>query len=298
MNIKLKNTKITKITTFEVINYSFMILVSIIMLYPFVNVFAVSLSSFSEYIKNPLMIIPKKIDLIAYKQILEHPTLWSSYKNTIIVSVIGTILALILYILTAYPLTKLHLKGRKLILLLVLFTMLFDGGLIPNYLLIRYLGLYDSLLALILPMVFSAFNLFIFINYIDGLPSSLEESAKIDGASYFQILVSIIVPLCKPIIATITLFQVVAYWNNFFLSVIYIKSVDKWPLMLFLREIIMGARMSEISAAGNVAEIAQNAPTEILQYATLMIVMLPIMLVYPFLQTYFVKGITLGAVKG
>jgi len=295
--VKVKRKR-KKLSGFEIFNYIFMILISIIMIYPFWNVLVVSMSSYSSYIENPLMLLPKEINFIAYEQILEHATLWSSYKNTIIVSVLGTIGAIILYIITAYPLTKLHLKGRKIFLAMILFTMLFNGGLIPNYLLIKHLGLYNSLWALILPMMFSAFNLFIFVNYMDGLPESLEESAKIDGANYFQILFLIIVPLCKPIIATIALFQVVGYWNNFFLGIMYIKDVEKWPLMLFLREIIMGASMSEISADGNTAEIVQNAPTVILQYATLMIVMIPILCVYPFLQKYFVKGITLGSVKG
>ena len=140
-------------------------------------------------------------------------------------------------------------------------------------------------------------RLFIFINYMEGLPDSLEEAAKIDGANYFQVLIYIIVPLCKPIIATVALFQAVSYWNNFFLSIMYIQSVEKWPLMLFLREIIMGAKMSEIAADGNLAEISQDAPSEILQYATLIIAMIPILCVYPFLQKHFVKGISLGAVK-
>lgn len=294
--VKKKNKK--KLTTFEILNYGFMVFISIIMIYPFLNVLAVSMSEYSEYIKNPMMIIPKQINLVAYKQILSHPTLWTSYGNTIFITVVGTVLALVMYMMTAYPLTKLHLKGRKVILALVLFTMLFNGGLIPNFLLIQKLGLYNNLWAIIFPMMFSAFNMFIFVNYMSGLPESLEESAKIDGANYVQVLVKIIMPLCKPIIATIALFQAVGYWNNFFLSVIYIKDVSKWPLMLFLREIIMGASMAEIASDGNAAEVLENAPTIILQYATLMVVMVPIIIVYPFLQKYFVKGITLGSVKG
>lgn len=293
---KIKGRK--KPTTFEIINFLLMIMISIIMLYPFINVLSVSLSAYSEYIKNPLMIIPKHINTVAYEQILGHPTLWRSYGNTIFIAVMGTTLSLLLYIITAYPLTKMHLKGRRIMLALVLFTMLFNGGLIPNFLLIKGLGLYNNLWALILPMMFSAFNLFIFINYMQGLPESLEESAKMDGAHYIQILFQIIVPLCKPIIATIALFQAVGYWNNFFLGVVYIRDVEKWPLMLFLREIIMGASMAEIASDGNTAELVENAPTVTLQYATLMIVMIPIMIVYPFLQKYFVKGITLGSVKG
>lgn len=292
-----KRKKAQKFKTFDFLNYGGLILLSIIMVYPFINVIAVSISSYSSFVRNPLMIIPSELNLDAYKQILPHPTLWSSYLNTIIITVSGTLLGLVIYILTAYPLTKKHLKGRKFVLALVLFTMLFNGGIIPNFILIKNLGLYDSLAALVFPLLFSAFNLFIFINYMEGLPDSLEESAKIDGANDFQVLLHIITPLCKPIIATVALFSAVSYWNNFFLSIMYIKSIDKWPLMLFLREIIMGAKMSEIASGGNLAEVSQKAPSEILQYATLIIVMVPILCIYPFLQKYFVKGISLGAVK-
>ena len=287
-----------KLDMFDVVNYSLLTLICLAMLYPFVNVLAVSFSSYSAYVANPMMIWPSDPDLGAYKEIMSHRILWTSYMNTIIVTVVGVAIGLFLYIITAYPLSKRVLKGRKFLMLLIIFTMLFSGGLIPNFYLMRSLGLLDTLAALVLPALFSAFSLILMKNYFESLPEELEEAARIDGASDPYILFRIIVPLSAPIIATLGLFAAVGYWNNFFNGVIYIRSVEKWPLMLFLREIIQGAEMKEISTGGNTAESGAVQATETLKYATLMIVMLPILMVYPFLQRYFVKGIMLGSVKG
>lgn len=291
--------RLRKLNWFDSINYMLICLISFLMLYPFLNVLAVSISSYSAYVENPLRIWPKNISFQAYREIMDHPVLWSSYLNTIIITVSGVLIGIFLYILTAYPLSKKHLRGRNLFMLAIVFTMLFNGGLIPNYYLIRSLGLLDTLAALVLPMLFSGFNLILMKTFMEYIPEELEEAARIDGASDPYILFRIIVPLSKPIIATLCLFTAVAYWNNFFNAIIYIRDVDNWPLMLFLREIIEGAKLDSITGGGNTAEagnIVVNSET--LQYATLMIVTIPILCVYPFLQKYFVKGIMLGSVKG
>lgn len=288
-----------RVELFDLINYVLLTVICLFMLYPFVNVAAVSLSSYSAFIANPMMIWPKDFQTGAYREIMEHPILWRSYLNTIIVTVSGVTAGLFLYLITAYPLSKKHLRGRKILMLLIIFTMLFNGGLIPNFYLIRSLGMLDSLLALIVPSLFSGFSLILMKNYMESLPEELEEAARIDGASEPYILFRIFFPLSMPIVATLSLFAAVAYWNNFFNGVVYIRSVERWPLMLFLREIIEGSKMKEISTGGNSVELgAGSVPTETLKYATLMIVMLPILCVYPFLQKYFVKGIMLGSVKG
>ncbi|GAA3401003.1 carbohydrate ABC transporter permease [Paenibacillus hodogayensis] len=293
-----KNLRL-RFNAFDTVNYALIVLVCVLMLYPFVNVLAVSFSSYTAYVANPLMLWPHDFDLSAYKEIVGHPVLWTSYRNTIIVTVVGVFLGLLMYIVTAYPLSKKELKGRRTLMTLVIFSMLFSGGLIPNYYLMRSLGLLDSLAALVLPSLFSGFSLILMKNYYEGLPEELEEAARIDGASDPYILFRILVPLSMPIIATLGLFAAVGYWNNFFNGVIYIRSVDKWPLMLFLREIIEGASAKQIAAGGNAAELGSDQVTsETLKYATLTIVMLPILLVYPFIQKYFVKGIMLGSVKG
>ncbi|MCU6710497.1 carbohydrate ABC transporter permease [Paenibacillus sp. J5C_2022] len=291
--------KLKKFSLFDGVNYTLVVLIGILMLYPFINVLAVSVSSYSAYIENPLRIWPKHVSLEAYVEILRHPVLWSSYRNTIIVTASGVLFGILLYILTAYSLSKRHLRGRTVFMLAIVFTMLFNGGLIPNYLLMRSLGLLDSLAALVLPMLMSGFNLILMKTFMENIPEELEEAARIDGASDPYILFRIVVPLSMPIIATLCLFTAVAYWNNFFNAIVYIRTVEKWPLMLFLREVIEGAKLASISGGDNAAESGGQQLTPVtLQYATLMLVTLPILCVYPFLQKYFVKGIMLGSVKG
>lgn len=286
-----------KMNWFDYLNYIFLSLLAVVMLYPFVNIIAISFSSYQAFVDNPLRIIPKDFTLEAYKQIMQNKNLYTSYGNTIFVTLVGTIGALILYVITAYPLSKKDLRGRKFIMYLVTFTMVFHCGTIPNYLIMRSLGLLDTLSALIFSSLFTGFNLILVKNFFESMPQSLIEAAKIDGATELRLLWSIIVPLSKPILATVGLFTAVGYWNNFMSGVLYIQSQEKWPLMLFLREIILGARMDEMSGNLDIAnqEIVQSIS---LQYATLLLVVLPILCIYPFLQKYFVKGVMVGAVKG
>lgn len=286
-----------KLELFDAINYTLLTLICVVMLYPFINVASVSLSSYSAYVNNPMMIWPHEFNLAAYQEIMSRGLLWRSYLNTLIVTICGVSIGVFLYIITAYPLSKSVLRGREFLMVLIVFTMLFNGGLIPNYYLMRSLGLLDTLAALILPALFSGFSLILMKNFFESLPEELEEAARMDGASDPYILFRIIVPLSKPIIATLCLFAAVGYWNNFFNAIIYIRSVTNWPLMLYLREVIEAASM--MAQQSNAAEMgSQQVTSETLKYATLMIVMIPILSVYPFLQKYFVKGIMLGSVKG
>lgn len=288
---------IKKLELFDAINYTLLTLICVVMLYPFINVASVSLSSYSAYVNNPMMIWPHEFNLAAYQEIMSRALLWRSYMNTLIVTICGVSIGIFLYIITAYPLSKNVLKGRRFLMVLIVFTMLFNGGLIPNYYLMRSLGLLDTLAALILPALFSGFSLILMKNFFESLPEELEEAARMDGASDPYILFRIVVPLSKPIIATLCLFAAVGYWNNFFNAIIYIRSVTNWPLMLYLREVIEAASM--MAQQSNAAEMgSQQVTSETLKYATLMIVMIPILAVYPFLQKYFVKGIMLGSVKG
>lgn len=267
-------------------------------LLPFINIIAVSFSSYEAYLDNPMRLIPKGLNVSAYKEILGHNLLYSSYLNTIIITVSTIFLSLFIYVTGAYSLSRKGLKGKGIFMTAIVFTMMFNGGTIPNYYLIRTLNLYNSLWALIFMGAFSAFNLILVKNFFESLPDALIEAAKIDGASEPRILARIVLPISKPILATIALYTAVGSWNNFFNAVIYIKDTDKWPLMLLLREIIMGASMQEIAAGGNILETADKTQPIMLQYATLLIVMVPILCVYPFLQKHFVKGVTVGAVKG
>lgn len=275
------------------------ILIDIAVLYPVLNVISVSFSTYAGYMKNPMMILPEEFSLGAYRQVLEYRLIWSGYKNTIIVTVAGTLIGTVMTVLAAYALSKKTLKGRNIIMPLILFTMFFSGGMIPNYFLMKDLKLLDTLPALFLPGCVSAYNLILVKNFIESLPQSLLEAAEIDGATHPQILTKIVAPLSKPIISVIVLFLAVGYWNNYFNAILYSRSQSKWTLQLVLREIIMQASSLQTAAGGNLAEVGTNAvPAIMLQYSAIVVAMVPILCVYPFIQKYFQSGIMLGAVKG
>lgn len=283
-----------KIEMFDVCVYSVVTLICIIMLYPFLNVIAVAFSEYTEYLKNPLMILPSGFTLSAFKFVLKEGQVIVSYGNTIFVTVMGVLIGLTLITLMAYSLSRLHLKGRGIIMNIAIFSMMFSGGMIPNYYLVRSLGLIDSLWAVILPGAFSAYNMILMKNFLEALPDSLMEAASIDGASEPCILFKIALPLCKPILATLCLFIAVQYWNSYFTAMLYIRDRTKWTLQLVLREIVLANVQN-----GNNDPAQENYIVSIsIKYASLLVVMLPIMLVYPFLQKYFVKGVMIGAVKG
>ncbi len=284
-----------RIEIFDIIIYILVSFAAFLTLYPFLNVVAVSLSDYSEYIKNPLMVWPHKLNLDSFEYVFENPLLKSSYINTILVTVGTVVFGIFLTVTTAYPLSRKRFKGKIIFMNLILFTMLFNGGLIPNYYLIRSLKLLNTLWALILPSMLVAFNIILMKNFFESIPDSLEEAAKIDGASDIYILFKIIVPLSIPIIATLSLFKAVGQWNSFFTAVIYLKDSSKWTLQLLLRELIMTANVISTSDA---LEQEKLIMPETIKYAALLIVMMPIMCIYPFIQRYFVKGIMVGAVKG
>ena len=287
-----------KITVVDTILFIIITVLNFVMIYPLVNITAVSVSSQMAYVENPMMIFPKGITTVAYQLILQSSVIKYAYLNTIIITVVGTFLSLFLYVTAAYPLSKKDFRGRSVIMKIIIFTMLFSGGLIPSFLLIKSLKLYDTLTALIMPSLFSAFNLVLVKNYFETIPQSLIESAKLDGVNEFMMLWKIIVPLSKAIISTIGLFVAVEYWNSYFSAVVYTSSVEKWTLQLLLRELIMSANLGEVTSLGDMAEISRTIPTESVKYAALVITILPILCIYPFVQKYFVSGIMIGAVKG
>lgn len=278
---------------FDAVNYLILSLVGIVTLYPLLNVLAISMSSYTGYLNNPAMILPVDFNLDAYRSILSTPLILSSYKNTIVVTLIGTVLNVVLTVITAYPLAKDKVRGSRVLLFGIVFTMMFSGGIIPNFLVVRSLGLINSLWALVFPCAMTTTNFIIVKNFFEGIPDSIEDSAKIDGAGSFRILWSIVVPLSTPVLATVTLFYAVANWNRLFDAVMYINSRSRWTLSVLLKEII--TENSDLLADPSV--INQILP-KTMQCATIVVTILPIMLIYPFLQRYFMKGIMLGAVKG
>ncbi len=283
----------------SLISYGVVIAFSITVLYPVLNIIAVSMSSYNTFSRNPMMIFPTELDFKAYQAAFASRLLMGSYLNTINITLFGTILTLIITILTAYPLSRPQLRLKPLFNTLLIITMMFSGGIIPAFLLIRTLGLIDKLPSLYLPSILSAFNVILMTNFFKALPDSLIEAAMVDGANEPFILSRIVVPLSMPVIATITLFAAVGFWNNYFSAVLYIRRQENWPLQLVLREIITAANTAALAAGGNLAEInTTQIPMDQLRYASLIVVMLPIMCIYPFLQRYFASGVMLGAVKG
>ena len=244
-----------------------------------------------------MMIFPKNFTLDAVKEVFRNPLVLSGYGNTIFITLVGTLLDLVLLTLVAYPLSRSGFRGKKIFMSLIIFTMLFNGGLIPNFYLIRSLHLLDTRWALIFPRLLSAFNIILLINFFQSLPVSLLEAAKLDGAGEWKVLYQIVLPLSKPIMATLALFVAVGYWNSFFEAIMYIRATDRWTLQLVLREIVMSSNTQMLQTGGNLAELGKTT-SESLKYATLIVAIVPIMCVYPFLQKYFTQGVMVGAVKG
>lgn len=282
---------------FDAINYTLLILIGITMLYPMINALAVAFSSYAGYLKNPFMIFPTEWSLSGFQYVFKNGLVMSSYGNTLFVTAASTLLSLFLTIIMAYPLAKKDLRGKKFFMYVLVFTMMFNGGLIPNFFLIKNLGWLDKFWALIVPGALGAYNVILMKSFFENLPDSLEEAARIDGASEMVVLTRIILPLSTPILATIALFVAVGQWNSFFSALIYMRSPGKWTLQLVLREILLSADSQMLASGGDAANI-NTVPPETLRYATLVVSIVPILCVYPFLQKYFVQGMTLGAVKG
>ncbi|WP_135551220.1 carbohydrate ABC transporter permease [Paenibacillus cymbidii] len=278
---------------FQVVLIVFITLLCVAMLYPFVHELAVSLSSPTEAIRQGIHIIPLEFSLDAYNQVLSSKDIWTSLYNSIFRTVVGTILMLIMMTMGAYPLSKKYLPHRSYYTMFIVITMFFSGGLIPTYLLVKNLHLVDSSWALIIPGLISTFSMMIMRNFFMGVPEELEESAKIDGANDIRILVSIVVPLSMPIMATVGLWSAVYHWNAWFDALIYIQDIKKQVLQIYLRKLVVSNEDTALQALMN-----QTVTQESIKAAVIMFVTLPILIVYPFLQKYFVKGALIGSLKG
>ncbi|MBQ3080611.1 MAG: carbohydrate ABC transporter permease [Clostridia bacterium] len=280
------------------------ILVAIIFIFvltcvlPFLNVIAISFSSKSAILRGDVSFVPVEFETKAYEILFSDKTMIDCLFYTIKLTVIYTVLAMVFTILMAYPLTKSRLRGRKFFNLLALFTMYFSGGTIPIYLNVKDFGLLDSMWSLIIPGVLSTYNMIIMKSFFSSLPHELEEAATIDGANDFQILLRVYLPLSLASIATLTLFYAVGKWNSFADAKYYIQSKSLQPLQLRLYNIIKGSTAVDVTAIeGNANSNAQNV-SESIESATIIFATLPILVVYPFVQRYFVSGVTIGAVKG
>lgn len=286
-----------KLTAMDYVSMIVVGIFALICVMPFVYVFCVSFMPYSEYIENPLKIIPSRIDLTAYKQMLGYDLIRSGYLVTVFITIAGTALSIFLLIISAYPLSKKELKGHRFFMGMVLFTMFFNGGMISNYILIRGIKLQNTVWSLIIPGCISAFNLILMKNFIlQSIPDALEEAARIDGANDLQVLFRIVTPLLKPAIATMIVFCAVNYWNNYFSAMLYVSDRDLWPLTLVLRELVV-EDTSAVSSVTQMLTSANRSHPFTLKMAAIIITVLPILIVYPFMQKYFVKGVSLGSVK-
>ena len=279
---------------FDVFNYALLALVAFVTLYPFLYVIFASLSDPVQLMGNSAPLWkPLGFSLAAYKKVFSNSSIYIGYANTIFYVVVGTTVNIIMTCIAAYVLSRKQFMLRRFFTLMFIFTMYFNGGLIPNYLLIKGLHLIDNRLALILPGAISTFNLMIMITGFEGIPKSLEESARIDGAGDWTILFRIIMPLAKPTIMVILLYYAVGHWNAWFNAMIYIRDASKRPLQLFLRDILTRNQMGAMTGQTDIEDVGQT-----IKYATILVSTAPILCIYPFIQKYFVKGLTLGAVKG
>lgn len=267
----------------------------LIIAYPFYNAILTSMVSQKQYVNHPFMFWPRDIDWSAYKFIFESGRILTGYRNTILITIVGVTFNMLITTGMAYGLSRKNLPFGKFLNFIAVFTMFFSGGLIPFYLLIKKLGLNDSLLSIILSYGINTFYLILMKNYFLSIPDSLEESAKIDGANDITILVRIMLPLAKPILATLILFYTVDRWNEWYHSMLFLRSGDKWTLQLVLRNIINSTQMT---TSGNLYSASEKPIfSDGIKMAAIVVTMLPIMIFYPFVQKYFMKGIMVGSVK-
>lgn len=266
-------------------------------IYPFWHVLMYSISDSREAMAGGLFLIPRSPTLLSYSMIFKTRQIYVAYSNTILRTFLGTLLSVFLTALTAFPLSLKRMRGRQFFSMLIFFTMLFNGGLIPTFLVVQELGLIDTFLALILPSAMSAYNMFILRNYFQQIPESLEESAYIDGANPFIVLFRIILPVSAPSVAAIAMFYGIANWNSYLDCLLYTNSDTLQVLQIYLRNLLASAGAMD-SIAGVAGSDASQLTEETVKMTTIAVSVIPILVVYPFLQRYYTKGITVGAVKG
>lgn len=282
--------------TFQVFNAVALTGVVLITLYPFVNLLARSFSN-EHYIRTgEVNLWPRGFNLTTYQHVMADPLFWGNYRNTVLYTAVATAVSMVLTTSYAYVLSKKHLRGRGFLISIALFTMFFTGGLIPNYVLVSGLHLRNTIWAIALPNAINVFNLLVMKTFFESLPSELEEAAAVDGLDTYRTLLRVVLPLSKAVIATMVLFYAVSFWNSWFTAFLYMDQSNLFPVTVYLRNIIAGAASAGTNetTAGDVSlQVAAN-----IQAVTMVLTVLPIMLIYPFIQRYFVSGVMLGAVKG
>lgn len=279
----------------RVFDWSIVIILSLIglsVILPLVSVVSMSVTPLTEVIRNGgFVFLPKGFTLEAYKALFQEDRIPRAFSVTLFITVIGTLINMLLSVLMAYPLSKKYLPGRKAFTLYIVFTMLFNGGMIPTYIVVKQVGLINNIWSMILPGAIWTFNVLLIKSFFENMPDEIFESAKIDGAGEFRILSIIVIPLSLPVMVTVGLFYMVGNWNQFWSAILYINDANKQPLQVVVRAMILQTQ-------SNIENVDVKLPTETLKMAAVIFASAPIIAVYPFLQKYFIKGLMLGAVKG
>jgi putative aldouronate transport system permease protein len=283
-----------EVDAIKIFSYTIMTIFAIMCLFPFYYIVVVSISDPQSVREGQLILWPKGFSLDAYKVTFQHARFYSSFQVSLIRTIIGTASGITLSSSLAYAVSRKYLRGRKFFTIFIVFTMLFNGGIIPTYLVVRYTGLIDTIWALILPNLMNTFNVVVLMNFFRSIPDEIEESAKIDGANDLIIFFRLMIPVAMPSIATITLFIAVYHWNALMDGILYINTPVKKPLQVYLNDIVVAGQTDDLFGDSS----ARWMPTLSLKTATIFASTLPILMVYPFLQRYFVKGIMVGSVKG
>ena len=282
---------------FTIINSVALVLICLVTLYPFITVLAQSFSSAGAIKAGLVNFWPVGFNIDTYVAVGQNEMFWLNYRNTVVYTLVGTTIAMLLTTTFAFVIAKEHLRGRNFLIGIAVFTMFFNGGIIPNYVLISSLGMKNTMWAVVLPGAISVFNLLVMKSFFENIPRELEEAAQIDGLGWFGIYTRIVLPLSKPVIATMTLFYAVAYWNDWFGAFLYLDQRELFPVTLFLRNLIAGASTTATEGAAATGTASEAIAANI-QSVTMILTLLPILLVYPFVQRYFVSGVMLGSVKG
>lgn len=282
----------TKDRIFDAVVVVLLTLVGLAAVFPILFVVSVSITPYAEVIKHGgYVLIPKHLTFGAYSMLLEKPAIPKAFTVSLLLTVAGTLVNMVLTVLLAYPLSRRNLRGRSFFLFIVVFTMLFNGGLIPTYLIVQSTGIMDTLWAMILPSAVWTFNLLIIKTFMEGLPQELFESARIDGAGELRVMLQLAVPLSLPAMLTVGLFYMVGHWNQFFQAIMYVQDKELYPLQVVVRDILLSTQAES-------AQVEETMPTATLQMAAVVVASAPIIAVYPFIQKHFTKGMLIGAVKG
>ena len=292
------SNKVKEISPFNLVLYSLSAVVLVIILYPIYFVVIASFSDSAAVASGQVWLWPKGFTLDGYNELLKHKDVWIGYRNTIMYTVTGTVIGLFVNLTAAYALSRKDLVGRKFLMLLFVFTMFFNGGLIPTFLTVKQFGLYNTFLVMVLPFSVSAYNIIVARTFFQNvIPSDLWDQARIDGCGNIRYFIQIVLPLSKAIISVLGLWIAVGMWNSYFNALIYLKNSELHPLQLVLRNILITNNMQTALGSGEAAQVALRL-ANLMRYSVIVVSILPIMCVYPFIQKYFNKGVMIGAVKG